>query len=66
MTLKLDSTNKKLLEISKNYENIQTVAGYGYSPIGNEILILTSYTSYGLIKSKLYIYNDYAILAKYR
>lgn len=66
MTIKLDITNKKLLEISKNYENLKTAKGYSYSPTGQEILILTSYNSYSLIKNKLYIYDGCAVLEKYR
>lgn len=65
MILKLDITNKQLIEIANNYENLETVKGFGFSPDGNEIAILTAYNTLGLIKTILYIYKDKAVLAKF-
>lgn len=66
MILRLEISNKQLTETANKYNNIETVKGFGYSPDGNEIAILTAYNTLGLIKTILYIYKDKAVLAKFR
>lgn len=67
MILKLEITNKLINETIKKYQNPETVNGFGYESNGKEIAILSNYTKQGLIKTKLYIYeNDKLVIAKYR